>query len=98
VDRGAPHGHVYHLYVIRTAARAQWQEALQSDGIQTGIHYPIPVHRMPAYADLVPAGASFPHAERAAAEVLSLPMFPEISAEQCETVARALRSLASAGR
>jgi dTDP-4-amino-4,6-dideoxygalactose transaminase len=87
--------HVYHLYVIRTAARKQWQEALQADGIQTGIHYPIPVHRMPAYADLCGPADRFPHAERAAEEVLSLPMFPEISADQCETVARALRTLAA---
>jgi dTDP-4-amino-4,6-dideoxygalactose transaminase len=87
--------HVYHLYVIRTAARAKWQEALSADGIQTGIHYPIPVHRMPAYADLGQAGARFPEAERAAEQVLSLPMFPELTGEQCDTVARALRALAS---
>jgi dTDP-4-amino-4,6-dideoxygalactose transaminase len=89
--------HVYHLYVIRTTARAAWQQALDAEGIQTGIHYPIPVHRMPAWADLGHREGEFPHAERAAAEVLSLPMFAELTAEQCESVSRALRELAGAG-
>lgn len=89
--------HVYHLYVIRTRAREAWQQALDAEGIQTGIHYPIPVHRMPAWADLGHREGEFPHAEQAAAEVLSLPMFPEITPEQCETVSRALRGLADAG-
>lgn len=90
--------HVYHIYAIRTANRGVWQDALHAQGIQTGIHYPIPVHLLPAFKDLgYPAGA-FPHSERAANEVLSLPMFPEITQAQCETVSAAVRELASPAR
>lgn len=94
----APHGrHVYHIYAIRTSSRAEWQQALQSLGIHTGIHYPIPVHLLPAYADLGYPAGSFPHSERAASEVLSLPMYPELTPEQTDTVARAVLELAEAG-
>ena len=88
--------HVYHIYAIRTSHRQEWQKALQAKNIQTGIHYPTPVHLLPAYADLGYTAGAFPHSERAAAEVLSLPMFPELTAEQCETVSRAVRELAEA--
>jgi dTDP-4-amino-4,6-dideoxygalactose transaminase len=87
--------HVYHVYAIRSGQRQQWQEALNAQGIQTGIHYPIPVHLLPAFADLGYAAGQFPHSERAANEVLSLPMFAELTAEQCEVVSHAVRSLAS---
>jgi dTDP-4-amino-4,6-dideoxygalactose transaminase len=85
--------HVHHIYAIRTRRRAFWQDALGSRGIQTGIHYPTPVHLLPAYADLGYKAGDFPHSEQAANEVLSLPMFPELSASQCEEVAQALREL-----
>jgi dTDP-4-amino-4,6-dideoxygalactose transaminase len=88
--------HVYHIYAIRTQRRHAWQQALQEQGIQTGIHYPIPVHLLPAYLDLGYIQGQFPHAEKAAAEVLSLPMFPELTAAQCETVCDAILKLASA--
>lgn len=88
--------HVYHIYAIRTTERAAWQDALQTQGIQTGIHYPIPVHLLPAYADLGYGRGQFPHAEKAAAEVLSLPMFPELTPAQCEAVSNAIRQLAEA--
>ena len=87
--------HVYHVYAIRTKQRAAWQHALTTQGIQTGIHYPIPVHLLPAFEDLGYRAGQFPHSERAANEVLSLPMYPELSAAQCETVSAALRRLAS---
>jgi dTDP-4-amino-4,6-dideoxygalactose transaminase len=87
--------HVYHIYAIRTAHRAAWQEALNGRGIQNGIHYPTPVHLLPAYADLGYRQGQFPHSELAANEELSLPMFPELTLAQCEEVAAALRSLAS---
>jgi len=91
-----PHArHVYHIYAVRTPERQKWQEALQARGIQTGIHYPIPVHLLPAYADLGYKAGQFPHSELAAAEVLSLPMFPELTAEQSETVSRAVKELAA---
>jgi dTDP-4-amino-4,6-dideoxygalactose transaminase len=89
--------HVYHVYAIRTKNRQAWQDALQAQGIQTGIHYPFPVHLLPAYSDLGYKAGAFPHAERAANEVLSLPMFAELTAAQCETVAQAVRALSKNG-
>ena len=86
--------HVYHLYAIRTKNRQVWQEALLAQGIQTGIHYPTPVHLLPAFADLGYGAGQFPHSERAANEVLSLPMFPELTQAQCEEVAHAVMGLA----
>jgi dTDP-4-amino-4,6-dideoxygalactose transaminase len=86
--------HVYHIYAVRTAHRQAWMDALQVQGVQTGIHYPIPVHLLPAYADLGYRKGQFPHAERAANEVLSLPMFPELTAAQCEQVGAAVIALA----
>jgi dTDP-4-amino-4,6-dideoxygalactose transaminase len=85
--------HVYHVYAIRTGERSKWQDALQQQGIQTGIHYPFPVHLLPAYADLGYRAGQFPHSERAANEVLSLPMFPELTVDQTNTVARAVLDL-----
>lgn len=87
--------HVYHVYAIRTKDRSEWQQALQTQGIQTGIHYPIPVHLLPAYADLDYSKGDFPHAEQAASEVLSLPMFPELTRTQCDEVSEAVLTLAN---
>jgi len=89
--------HVYHIYAVRTGQRQAWQDALQAQGIQTGIHYPIPVHLLPAFADLGYRAGQFPHSEKAANEVLSLPMFPELTEDQCEEVCRAIKALASRG-
>lgn len=86
--------HVYHIYAVRTKNRQAWQEALLAQGIQTGIHYPTPVHLLPAFADLGYKAGQFPHSEQAASEVLSLPMFPELTAAQCAEVARAVVNLA----
>ncbi|MGZ8905427.1 MAG: DegT/DnrJ/EryC1/StrS family aminotransferase [Methylobacter sp.] len=86
--------HVYHVYAIRTQHRSEWQQALQAKGIQTGIHYPIPVHLLPAYADLGYTKGDFPHSEKAANEVLSLPMFPELTQAQCKEVSEAVAMLA----
>ncbi len=86
--------HVYHIYAVRTADRQAWQDALNAEGVQSGIHYPIPVHLLPAYADLGYKAGQFPHSEKAANEVLSLPMFPELTAAQGEEVARAVIALA----
>jgi len=94
--RAAAHvRHVYHIYAVRTATREAWQHALQARDIHTGIHYPIPVHLLPAFADLGYARGQFPHAERAASEVLSLPMYAELTAGQRETVAEAVLDLAA---
>ena len=86
--------HVYHIYAIRTGHRQAWQDALLAQGIQTGIHYPTPVHLLPAFADLGYHAGDFPHSEQAANQVLSLPMYPELTQAQCEEVARAVKNLA----
>jgi len=85
--------HVYHIYAVRTPRRQAWQDALSQQGIQTGIHYPVPVHLLPGYADLGYRVGDFPHAEEAANQVLSLPMFAELTSSQCEQVAHAVISL-----
>lgn len=85
--------HVYHLYVIRTPERARWQEELTKKGIQTGIHYPYPVHLLPAYEDLGYKEGQFPHAEKAAKEVLSLPMYPELTGDMQAQVVEAVAEL-----
>jgi dTDP-4-amino-4,6-dideoxygalactose transaminase len=85
--------HVYHIYAIRTKQRDAWQEALLREQIHTGIHYPIPVHLLPAYADLGYRAGEFPHSEHAANEVLSLPMYPELTSAQCERVVRSILAL-----
>jgi dTDP-4-amino-4,6-dideoxygalactose transaminase len=82
--------HVYHIYAIRTPSREQVQAGLDAAKVQSGIHYPTPVHLLPAYADLGYARGEFPHSEKAAAEVLSLPMYPELTADMQEQVAAAL--------
>jgi len=78
--------HVYHVYAIRTSDRAAWKKALQAREIHTGIHYPFPVHLLEAYADLGYEAGAFPHSEQAAHEVLSLPMYAELSDDAIGTV------------
>jgi len=70
---------VYHLYVIQTDDRAPLQEALTTAGIATGLHYPKPIHRQPAFADLDYQPGDFPVAEALAEKILSLPIFPELT-------------------
>jgi len=83
--------HVYHVYTLRTDDRGGLQASLQAEGIQTGIHYPVPVHLQPAYADLGYGQGAFPHSEAAAAEVLSLPLYPELSSQMVAEVAKAVK-------
>jgi dTDP-4-amino-4,6-dideoxygalactose transaminase len=84
--------HVYHVYVVRVPDRAVWRARLTAAGVQTGVHYPIPVHLQPAYRDLGYSAGDFPVAERAAREVLSLPIYPELTSEQIETIAGLFRA------
>jgi dTDP-4-amino-4,6-dideoxygalactose transaminase len=86
--------HVFHVYAIRVQKRAELQAWLASHDIQSGIHYPIPVHLLPAFADLGYKAGDFPNAEMAAAEVLSLPMYPELTAENQQRVIAALSAFA----
>ncbi|RLI96892.1 MAG: erythromycin biosynthesis sensory transduction protein eryC1, partial [Candidatus Aenigmatarchaeota archaeon] len=83
--------HVYHLYVVRVKERDRVIEDLRKKGIFAGIHYPIPIHLQEAYSDLGYKEGSFPVTEKAANEVLSLPMFPELSEKEIEFVSDALR-------
>jgi dTDP-4-amino-4,6-dideoxygalactose transaminase len=87
--------HVYHVYAVRHALRNDLQAAVGDEGIQTSIHYPVPVHLQPAYADLGYQTGDFPNSERAANEVLSLPMFPELSQSQIVKVCEAIRRSAT---
>jgi dTDP-4-amino-4,6-dideoxygalactose transaminase len=80
--------HVFHVYAVRVPDRDAWRARLTEGGVQTGIHYPIPVHLQPAYRDLGYARGDFPVAERIANDVLSLPMFPELTGDQVARVAR----------
>jgi dTDP-4-amino-4,6-dideoxygalactose transaminase len=79
--------HVYHVYAIRTPEREVVQQALMARGIQSAVHYPFPVHLLPAYADLGHRRGDFPQAEKMSAEQLSLPIYPELSEEAVSQVA-----------
>lgn len=83
--------HVYHLYVIRAEGRDALLDRLKARGVSAGVHYPIPVHRQPVYMRQGYDRLSLPLTERAAQEVLSLPMYPELSDEQIGHVAAAVR-------
>src|SRR5205085_5974 len=71
--------HVFHVYAIRSPLRDCIQTALQAKDVQTGIHYPFPIHLLEAWSDLGYRKGDFPVSEQAADEVLSLPMFPELT-------------------
>jgi dTDP-4-amino-4,6-dideoxygalactose transaminase len=82
---------VWHLFVVLTKHRDALREHLSSRGIEVGIHYPAPIHLQAAYTDLSYREGDFPHAERAAKEILSLPMFAELTDNQIERVAKGVR-------
>lgn len=77
---------VYHIFSVMTDDRPALMASLAERGIQTGIHYPFPVHLQPAYEYLQGKPGDYPHAERAAASEVSLPMFPELTAAQRDEV------------
>jgi dTDP-4-amino-4,6-dideoxygalactose transaminase len=79
--------HVYHVYAVRAADRDGLQQALLAAEIHTGVHYPVPVHLQPAYADLGHQPGDFPQAERASRDVLSLPLYPELGDDQVRQIA-----------
>ncbi|WTW97076.1 DegT/DnrJ/EryC1/StrS family aminotransferase [Streptomycetaceae bacterium NBC_01309] len=90
--------HVWHLYAVRVPRRDEVLAELNEAGIGAGIHYPVPVHLQPAFRELGHAPGDFPVAERAAGEILTLPLFPQITEEQQVRVAEALgKALARAG-
>ena len=84
-----PYGrHVFHLYVIRHPKRDLLQRYLEERGVQTAIHYPVPIHLQEAYQDLGYPAGSFPVAEKFAKEIVSLPMFPQLKEEEIVAVAK----------
>ena len=83
--------HAWHLYVVRVQQRSRWIERLKERGILTGVHYPFPVHLMPAFAWLGYAAGDLPATELACNEVLSLPMFPELSDAEVDRIIDVLR-------
>ena len=89
--------HVYCLYTVRAADRDALQKGLQGAGIQTAVHYPLPIHLMPAYADARYKAGDFPVAEACANTVLSLPLHSHLSASQVEQVAARVSELSPAG-
>jgi dTDP-4-amino-4,6-dideoxygalactose transaminase len=86
---------VYHLYVIRTQDREALQAALAEAGIGFGIHYPIPLHLQKAYQNLGYKKGDFPVTEQAAEEIVSLPMFPQLTNSQLEQVANRVKEFAA---
>jgi dTDP-4-amino-4,6-dideoxygalactose transaminase len=88
--------HVFHVYAVRSDDRDRLRDALAKQGIQTGIHYPIPVHLQPAHTDLGYHAGDFPVAEAVAREVLSLPIYPEMNREQVRTIAAAVSEASQA--
>lgn len=96
---------VYHIYCVRAPGKRDWspsgdgapsrrdalREHLKARGIETGIHYPIPLHLQPVYKDLGYKAGDFPHAEKAAEEILSLPMYPELTEIQIGQIVDAIR-------
>lgn len=94
-----PNGrHVYHVYAVRSSARDALRDHLVARGVGVGIHYPIPVHLQQAYAHLGHRSGDFPESERAANEVLSLPIYPELSDDQMHAVVEAVRAFGAASR
>ena len=89
--------HVYHLYVVRAEKRDDLREYLQMKSIETGLHYPIPIHLQKAYFDLGFRKGSFPVAEKSAGEILSLPLYPELTIEQVDYVAASIRKFFETG-
>jgi dTDP-4-amino-4,6-dideoxygalactose transaminase len=83
--------HVYHLYVVRHPQRSAAAQALQENGIGHGLHYPVALHRTAAYAELGYAPGSLPNAEQQAGEILSLPMYAELTDSHIERVCDVLK-------
>ncbi len=82
---------VYHLYVIRTRQRDELLEYLKARDIEAGIHYPVPLHMQPVYKNLGHQRGEFPETEKAAQEILSLPIYPELAHAQMERVVETMR-------
>ena len=89
-----PESHVYHLYVARVAERERLRAALTARGIDTGLHYPVPIHLQPAFRDLGYGVGDFPVSEAAARTVLSLPIYPQMIEDAVHRVCDAIEACA----
>ena len=76
--------HIYHLYVIRVKSRDKLKAFLRENGVSTGIHYPIPLHKQPVYVDMKLWNKRLPVSEACSRDILSLPMYPELEESQIE--------------
>ncbi len=89
--------HVYHVYALRvTQSRDQFHKALVDRGVQAGLHYPIPVHLQEAYQNLGYQAGDFPCAEQAANQEISLPIYPELTADQIDFIVQTVKSAVEA--
>lgn len=89
--------HVYHVYAIRVQERNEIMSFLAEKGIGCGVHYPVPIHLQEAYRDLGYRLGAFPRAEQSACELISLPMFPELTSVQLEIVIQAVKEAVTVG-
>ena len=89
--------HVFHQYTIRVPERERVQRTLSARGIATTVYYPVPLHRQECFASLGYAAGAFPESERAAAETLAIPIYPELNEAQQAEVARAVSGFYGAG-
>ena len=91
-QRGGEVDHIYHLYVVRSPQRDDLQSFLKSKGVGALVHYPVPIHLQPAYLKRLRGSESLPETERAAREVLSLPIYPELSLPEAQKVINEIRA------
>ena len=89
--------HVYHIYAIRVQDRDELIGNLAEKGVGSGVHYPVPIHLQEAYRSLGYKQGAFPIAERCASEFVSLPMFPELTRIQIETVIQSVKEIVAVG-
>jgi len=88
--------HVYYVYVVQVPARDQFRQRLQQQGVSTGVHYPVPLHLQPACAPYGYKRGMFPVTEAASERIVSLPIYPEMTQEQCEYVVQTVKNSLSA--
>ena len=89
---------IYHLYVVRVQHRQRLQELLEAADIGTGVHYPVPLHLQRAYGSSGYQTGEFPYVEEAAAEIVSLPMFPGLAYEEQRRVAEQIQAFLRTSR
>ena len=89
--------HVYHIFAVRVQDRDEVMQFLEREGIGCGIHYPVPVHLQQAYASLGRGNGSYPVSEQTSSEFISLPMFPELTADQIERVVQVTKDALPVG-